>query len=59
MLDHFVDLEIDTIQISPVYKQPMADFGYDVEDFYNVDPVYGTMEDFEELLSELERLGII
>lgn len=57
MLDHFVDLEIDTIHLSNPKKEPMADLGYDVENFYDIDPIFGTMEDFEELIMELKRNG--
>ncbi len=48
--DYLVELGIDTIWLSPIFKSPQADFGYDVEDYYQIDPIFGTMKDFEELL---------
>ncbi|KAL1460137.1 hypothetical protein WDU94_012075 [Cyamophila willieti] len=47
-----MDLGVDTIWLSPVYKSPMVDFGYDVSDYKDIDPVFGNMADFEELLTE-------
>jgi alpha-glucosidase len=48
----------DAIWLSPFYKSPMADFGYDVADYCDVDPVFGNLEDFKELTAEAERNGI-
>jgi alpha-glucosidase len=45
-------LGIDAIWISPFYRSPMADFGYDVSDYFSVDPLFGDMEDFKNLLDE-------
>ncbi len=56
-LDHFTDLGIQTIWLSPIYKSPQADFGYDVSDFEDIDPIYGSMADFEQLLDEAHRRG--
>ena len=44
--------------ISPFYRSPMADFGYDVSDHRDVDPVFGTLEDFDALAAEARRLGL-
>jgi len=44
--------------ISPIYPSPMADFGYDVSDYAGVDPTFGTLEDFDELVAETHRLGV-
>ncbi|KAI4888631.1 hypothetical protein NFI96_027062 [Prochilodus magdalenae] len=57
-LSHFRDLNIKAIWISPFYKSPMKDFGYDVEDFTDVDPLFGTMADFDELLAGMHSMGL-
>ncbi len=51
-------LGIDAIWFSPFYPSPMYDFGYDISDFKNIDPSYGTMADFDRLLSEAHKRGI-
>ena len=51
-------LGIDAVWISPFYTSPMADFGYDVSDYYGVDPLFGTMEDFMHFLSEAHARDI-
>jgi len=51
-------LEVDAIWLSPIYPSPMRDFGYDVSDYLNVDPRFGTLADFDELLNDAHRLGI-
>src|SRR2546421_13040472 len=56
-LDHLNDgtersLGIDAIWLSPFYPSPMADFGYDVADYRGVDPMFGTLDDFERLVPE-------
>lgn len=57
-LDYLVDLGIDGIWLTPFYKSPKVDNGYDISDFYSVDPDYGTMEDFETFLKEAHAKGI-
>jgi alpha-glucosidase len=57
-LDYLVQLGIDAVWISPIYPSPMADFGYDVADYCGIDPIFGTMEDFDRLLAELHRRGL-
>lgn len=51
-------LGINSIWLSPVYKSPMKDYGYDISDYYNIDPIFGTMEDFENLVEESHKRGI-
>jgi alpha-glucosidase len=57
-LDYLVQLGVDAVWISPIYPSPMADFGYDVADYCGIDPIFGTMEDFDRLLTELHRRGL-
>ena len=57
-LDYLTDLGIDAIWISPVYPSPMADFGYDVTDYCGIDPMFGSMEDFDRLLDDVHRRGL-
>jgi alpha-glucosidase len=57
-LDHVKSLAADAIWISPFFKSPMADFGYDVEDYCAVDPMFGTLADFDALIAAAHRLGI-
>ena len=52
-LDHVADLGVETIWLSPIYPSPMADFGYDVADYCDVDPRFGTLDDFDELLADV------
>ncbi|CAK9825383.1 unnamed protein product [Anthophora retusa] len=49
-LDHLVDINVDAFWLSPIYPSPMVDFGYDIQNFTDVDPVFGTMQDLENLL---------
>jgi alpha-glucosidase len=57
-LDYLSWLGVDAIWISPFYPSPMVDFGYDVSDYTDVDPLFGTLEDFDALLYEAHRLGL-
>jgi alpha-glucosidase len=57
-LDYLVELGVDAIWISPVYPSPMADFGYDISDYCGIDPIFGTMADFDRLLAEVHRRGL-
>ena len=49
-LDHLAWLGVDALWLSPIYPSPMADFGYDVSDYTGVDPVFGTLDDFDSLV---------
>lgn len=51
-LDYLKELGVDYIWLTPIYQSPQNDNGYDVSDYYSIDPSYGTMEEFEELLAE-------
>ncbi|XP_056291511.1 neutral and basic amino acid transport protein rBAT isoform X2 [Pseudoliparis swirei] len=57
-LDHFQYLNIKSVWLSPFYRSPMRDSGYDVEDFGAIDPLFGTMNDFEELLAKMHSIGL-
>jgi glycosidase len=57
-LDYLAWLGVDAIWISPFYPSPMADFGYDVADHTAVDPLFGTMDEFDELLAAAHDRGI-
>ncbi|MGZ5403906.1 MAG: alpha-amylase family glycosyl hydrolase, partial [Nocardioides sp.] len=50
-LDYLALLGIDVIWLSPVYRSPMDDFGYDISDYEDVDPLFGTLDDLDELLA--------
>ena len=54
-LDYLKDLGIDIIWLSPCYCSPLADEGYDISDYYNIDPRFGTMADMEKLLDEAKE----
>lgn len=54
-LDYLKDLGVDIIWLSPIYKTPFADQGYDISDYYDIDPAFGSMEDMEELLEEARK----
>ena len=57
-LGYVANLGVDAIWISPFFKSPMADFGYDIADFCAVDPVFGTLDDFDALLKDAHGLGL-
>lgn len=57
-LGYIASLGVDAIWISPFFRSPMADFGYDVADYCDVDPIFGTLADFDALLAEAHRLGL-
>jgi hypothetical protein len=57
-LDHLAWLGVDAVWLSPFYRSPMADFGYDVSDFCAVDPLFGDLAAFDRLLAAAHDLGI-
>lgn len=57
-LDYLAELGVDAIWLSPFYPSPMADGGYDVADYRGVDPVFGTLADFDALLAGAHRRGL-
>lgn len=57
-LDYIARLGVDAIWIAPFFKSPMADFGYDIADYHAVDPLFGTLEDFDRLLSAAHDRGL-
>ncbi|NJC01288.1 alpha-glucosidase [Xanthomonas sp. 3272] len=57
-LDYIAGLGVDAIWISPFFKSPMADFGYDIADYRAVDPLFGTLDDFDRLLDKAHGLGL-
>ncbi|HTU47845.1 MAG TPA: alpha-glucosidase [Bryobacteraceae bacterium] len=57
-LDYLKDLGVDAIWIAPLYPSPQVDFGYDISDYENVDPQYGTLADFDRLLAEAQKRNI-
>lgn len=57
-LDYIKSLGADMVWVSPVYQSPMKDNGYDISDYYSIDPMFGTMEDMDELLLKAKERGI-
>lgn len=57
-LDHLEKLGVGAVWLTPVYESPMVDNGYDVADYYKINPQYGSMEDMDRLISEANEKGI-
>jgi alpha-glucosidase len=57
-LDHVASLGVDGVWLSPFFKSPMKDFGYDVSDYCDVDPIFGTLADFDALMARAQALGL-
>src|SRR5262245_53136187 len=57
-LDHLAWLGIDAVWLSPIFRSPMRDFGYDVADYRDIDPVFGTLEDMDRLIAAAHTRGI-
>ena len=57
-LDHLAELGVDVVWLSPIYRSPMDDNGYDISDYQDIDPVFGTLADFDTLVARLHERGI-
>ena len=57
-LEYLADLGVDTVWLSPFFKSPMRDFGYDVSDYCDVDPIFGNLDDFKKLVEKAHSLGL-
>ena len=57
-LEHVASLNVDAIWLSPICTSPMDDFGYDVSDYRDVDPMFGTLADFDALVARAHDLGL-
>ncbi|MBR2274907.1 MAG: glucohydrolase, partial [Lachnospiraceae bacterium] len=57
-LDYLAELGVDIIWLSPIYASPLADQGYDISDYYSIDPRFGTLEDVDRLLAEAHKRGM-
>ena len=57
-LDYLQWLGVDAIWISPIYPSPMADFGYDISDYTDIDPIFGTLAEFDALLDDVHGRGM-
>lgn len=57
-LDYVASLGVDAIWLSPIFTSPMKDFGYDISDYRDIDPMFGTLADFKELITRAHQLGL-
>ena len=57
-LDYCASLGVDALWLSPIYPSPMADFGYDISNFVDIHPLFGTLEDFDVLLMQIKQRGM-
>lgn len=57
-LDHLRALGVDVVWLSPIYRSPQADNGYDISDYYDIDPLFGTMDEFDTLLAGVHDRGM-
>jgi len=57
-LDYVQSLNVEAVWLSPIYPSPMYDFGYDIADYCGIHPMFGTMADFDRLLTEVHRRGV-
>ena len=57
-LEYLKEIGITATWLSPVFESPMSDFGYDISNFTRIDPAFGTLEDFDKMISKAKKLGI-
>ena len=57
-LGYLKELGVDVLWLSPIYRSPQADNGYDISDYQDIDPAFGTMDDFNELIADVHSLGM-
>ena len=57
-LDYLVGLGVKAAYISSIYQSPMKDFGYDISDFKNIDPLFGTLEDYKKMATAFREKGL-
>ncbi len=57
-LDYIADLGVDAIWVSPFFKSPMKDFGYDISDYRDIDPIFGDLDDFDQLIEQAHKRNI-
>ena len=57
-LPYVAELGVDAVWLSPFFTSPMKDFGYDVSDYCDVDPMFGTLDDFKQLVARAHELGL-
>ena len=57
-LDYIASLGVDAIWLSPIFTSPMKDMGYDVSNYVDIDPIFGTLGDFDLLITKAHKLGL-
>ena len=57
-VDYLKELGVDIVWMTPIYESPMDDNGYDISNYYKINPLFGTMEQFDQLLDALHERGI-
>ena len=57
-LEHVASLGVDAVWLSPIFTSPMEDMGYDVSDYRDIDPTFGTLENFDRLIARAHELGL-
>ena len=57
-LDYLADLGVDVLWLSPIYRSPQDDNGYDISDYRDIDPMFGTLADFDRLLAQVHARGM-